>query len=70
MKTHQAAPFNPAEAVSPIERRHIALDALVDERTLDRALRGATIRDLTRERIRCALAVRGLEHLLPGEAAR
>lgn len=51
--------------LSMFEKREIALRALVDNRTLERALAGEAIRPLGLERIRRALAERGLEHLLP-----
>jgi hypothetical protein len=57
-------------APTPIELREIALAALVDNRTLSRALRGERVKDLTLERIRRALEARGLLHLMPPEVAR
>ena len=54
------------EAVLPeIERRKLALEALVDPRTLDRALSGQYVKPLCRTRILSALAARGLADLLP-----
>jgi hypothetical protein len=61
-------PIEKAEGLTPIQLRGIALDALVDARTLERALRGERVQHLTRERIRRALAARELLHLLPGAA--
>jgi hypothetical protein len=58
----------PTKKLTPIELREIAIVALVDERTLRRALAGATVRHLSRERIRRELANRGLLALLPLEA--
>lgn len=46
------------------ELRCIALAAMVDTRTLCRALSGHPVRPMIRRRIRDALTVRGLEHLL------
>jgi hypothetical protein len=54
-----------SEPSSPILLRQVALDALVDVRTLERALRGEKVQHLTHERIRRALAERKLVHLLP-----
>ena len=56
--------------LTPLQKREIALLALCDERTLKRALAGDAVRELSRERIRRALAARGLDHLLPTESAR
>jgi hypothetical protein len=53
--------------LSPIDRRELALAALVDDRSLERFIHGEPIRHLTRERIMRALRERGLEHLLPAE---
>lgn len=53
----------------PIDRfllRAIALDAMVDESTLAKALLGGVMRPLTEERIRRALSARGMLSLLPG----
>lgn len=50
------------------ELREIALAAMCDVRTLQRALRGERIQHLSRERIRRALVPRGLEHLLPQQS--
>jgi len=49
---------------SPIQLREIALAAMCDVRTLQRALRGDRVQHLSRERIRRALHDRGLERLL------
>ncbi len=48
-----------------LDRKSISLEALVDERTLLRALAGKPIRDISRERIRRVLTQRGLLSLLP-----
>jgi len=56
--------------LNPIQRREIALAALVDEKTLARCLNGRVVRPSTRERIRRALESRGIAHLLPVEVAR
>jgi len=53
--------------LSSIQRREIALSALVDERTLNRALAGKRVRDLTRERIRRVLADRGMLSILSSQ---
>lgn len=50
------------------ERRELSLAMMVDERTLERALRGEPVRVLSLERIRRVLAERKLLHLLPAEA--
>ncbi len=58
-------------ALSPIQRRELALAALCDERTLDKVLRGEhRVRPSSRERIRRALAAAGRLDLLPTEGAR
>jgi hypothetical protein len=49
--------------------RAVAVDAEVDPRTVQRLLRGDRVLPLTAQRIRRALANRGLEHLVPAEAA-
>jgi len=54
--------------LSPLQRREIALAALVDPRTLERLLRGEAVRGLGHERIRRILEQRGLLHLLPERA--
>jgi len=55
--------------ISPIELRQIALvELLMDERTFKKVLLGGKVLASTRERVRRALAARGLEHLLPAEA--
>jgi len=46
--------------LSSIDCRRIALEALVDERTLGRALAGRKVRDMSMERIVRALATHGL----------
>ena len=46
-----------------IELREIALAAMCDVRTLQRALRGERVQHLSRERIRRALLARGLDVL-------
>jgi hypothetical protein len=51
--------------LSPIEIRELAVAALVDVRTFERALRGEKVQHLSRERILRALRERRLEHLLP-----
>ena len=53
--------------LSSLLRRQLALDALCDERTLKRALRGKPIKALCKERIVRALSARGLLHLLPSQ---
>ena len=53
---------------SPIELRRLALDALVDLRTLQRALRGQRVQHLSRERIRRALVRANRAELLPDAA--
>jgi hypothetical protein len=55
------------QALSSLQRREISLAAMVDERTLKRALRGEPVQAMPRERIRRALDARGLVHLLPDE---
>ena len=50
--------------LNPIQRREIALAALVDEKTLAHCLNGRVVRPSTRERIRRALESRGIAHLL------
>jgi hypothetical protein len=54
----------PLKSPSPIELREIALAAMVDVRTLQRALRGDRVQHLSLERIRRILAARGQEQLL------
>lgn len=56
--------------LGPIERRELALAALVDVRTLERALAGESVRMLCKERIRRALRDRGLLSLLPASGER
>jgi hypothetical protein len=56
--------------LSRFQQREIAPAALIDERTLARAMRGDAITSLTRERIRRALESRGIADLLPAEARR
>jgi hypothetical protein len=56
--------------LSRLLQREISLAALIDERTLARALRGDAITSLSRERIRRALESRGIADLLPAEGAR
>ena len=56
--------------LNPIQRREIALAALVDEKTLARCLNGGVVRPSPRERIRRALESRGITHLLPSETTR
>ena len=56
--------------LGPLQRREVALAALVDERTLKRALRGDVIMPSTHERIRRALEARGIANILPAEATR
>ena len=51
--------------LSPIQIRELAVAALVDVRTFERALRGEKVQHLSRERIVRALRERQLEHLLP-----
>ena len=53
--------------LSPIQIRELALAALVDVRTFERALRGDKIQHLSRERIVRTLRERRLEHLLPSQ---
>lgn len=65
-----AQKLRPAGSLTRLEVKQLALDALVDERTLRKALAGGTILGISRERIRRVLAVRGLLHLLPAEEAR
>lgn len=60
----------PEAVLSEIERRRLALDALVDRRTFDRALAGLYVQPLCRARILAALAARGLAELLPPAAER
>jgi hypothetical protein len=60
----------PPDPLSSLQRRRLALSALVDERTLRRALRGEPMQPMTAERIRRALASEGLLHLLPDRAAQ
>ncbi len=60
-----AAKRKPAEPLTSFQRREISLAAMVDERTLKRALRGEQLLAMTRERIRRALEARGLVNLLP-----
>jgi hypothetical protein len=50
--------------------RAVAVDAEVDPRTVQRLLRGDRVLPLTAQRIRRALASRGLENLVPAEATR
>ena len=54
----------PLELSDLVERRRVALDAEVDVKTLDRALRGEPVRPSSLHRIRRALAARGLDQLL------
>jgi len=71
--TFDAAPTATAATwrdLSPIDRRELALAALVDDRSLERFINGEPIRHLTRERIMRALRDRDLLHLLPDEARR
>jgi hypothetical protein len=63
MKQQDAPPAS--SVLSPIRKRELALKALVDDRTFNRALRGEPIRDLSRERIVRVLAEAGLLGLLP-----
>jgi hypothetical protein len=56
--------------LSPLQRREIALAALIDERTFARAMRGDPVKPSSRERIRRALESRGIADLLPAEVAR
>jgi len=50
--------------LTPIEQRAIALEALADPRTVARVLKGEPSKPLVKERIRRALANRGLAALL------
>ena len=56
-------------AIRPFDRRELAQAALVDIRTLSRALDGLRIKDLSRVRIERVFAERNLEHWLPAVAS-
>jgi hypothetical protein len=51
--------------LTAFDERAISVDALVDPRTLRKALAGERVQPMTRVRIRTALEARGLAHLLP-----
>lgn len=62
---------NTQSRLSAFQKRTIAVAALVDPRTLDRALRGLRVQPMALARIRAALEAQGIGHLLPvttGEA--
>lgn len=55
----------PKNKLSTFELRAISVEALVDPRTLRRALLGVPLQPMTAVRVRAALEARGLAHLLP-----
>jgi len=66
----EAAVSRGTPKLGPLQRREVALAALVDERTLARALRGDPVRPSVHERIRRALESRGIANLISNETAR
>ena len=60
MGSHQ-----PQRKLTAFELRQIAVAALVDPRTVRKALAGHLVQPMTRVRIRAALDEHGLGHLLP-----
>lgn len=55
---------NTHSQLSAHEKRTVAVAALVDPRTLQRALRGQRVQPMALVRIRAALAAHGFAHLL------
>lgn len=49
------------------DERALAVAAMVDPRTVRRALAGARVQPMALDRIRAALDARGLAHLLPDD---